>query len=851
MLGSSFLSIIVGQYEDAFSIAAAVIIVASVAFYQEYKSEEALEALGNLVPQKASVLRDGSISVIPASQLVPGDVIILCAGDRVPADARVISSVGLQIDESALTGEADPKEKSTDSISDVTESSDVSVFNNLAFMGTLVVSGHGRCIVGTIGIETEFGKTFKEMQDVESKRTPLQVKMDDLGKYLSIVSIGIIVFIGIVGLIQGKSFFSMFNIGVSLAVAAIPEGLPICVTVTLALGVIRMAKKNAIVRKLPAVEALGCADYICTDKTGTLTMNQMEAAAIFTPALDDNVDISRRSGNNGDHLPAYSDDANFSAVMRLPCVQQLFDCATLCNNAHVNGPDQAGQPTEIGLIKAAQLLGFPDRRQSMVKVKEAPFSSDTKMMEIFYKNQKGDVVCFSKGALEVVLPRCTHYASSNGDFVPIDNGVIDKINHYASEMAKGGLRVLAFSQTSSSGVICLCGIIGMADPPRPGVLEAVHKIKDSGAKVMMITGDSETTAVAIAKLTGIYDPSQSNRVISGKEIEDLYNSGEHNLSSIIEEVVVCYRSAPRHKLFIVRALQSRGHVVAMTGDGVNDAPALKCADIGVAMGSGTDVAKEASDMIVLDNDFSTVVSAIEEGKSIFFNIKNFITFQLSTSIAALSLVAVNNLIGRPNPLNPMQILWINIIMDGPLAQSLGIEAVDPAVMRRKPRKRSDDVITKPLLYRVVTSGLLILFGTLYIFIHELEDGAVSPRDLTMTFTTFVMFDMFNAWCCRHNSRPFYEMSWNSNTSFLAAIAFSLLGQAFVIYFPPLQKVFRTVSLSLEDIAFVIFLSSSMLLLDFIRKKFFLHIFAEVGNAGASAMTRKKPEKSMKDLVYSV
>lgn len=837
-----------GQYEDAFSIAAAVIIVASVAFYQEYKSEEALEALGNLVPQKASVLRDGSISVIPASQLVPGDVIILCAGDRVPADARVFSSVGLQIDESALTGEADPKEKTTDSISDVTESSDVSVFNNLAFMGTLVVSGHGRCIVGAIGIETEFGKTFKEMQDVETKRTPLQVKMDDLGKYLSIVSIGIIVFIGIVGLIQGKSFFSMFNIGVSLAVAAIPEGLPICVTVTLALGVIRMAKKNSIVRKLPAVEALGCADYICTDKTGTLTMNQMEAVAFFTPALDGSVDISRRGGNKGDHL---SDDANFSTVIRLPCVQQLFDCATLCNNAHVNGTDQTGQPTEIGLIKAVQLLGFPDRRQSMVKVKEAPFSSDTKMMEIFYKSQKGDVVCFSKGALEVVLPRCTHFTNSNGDPVPIDNGVIDKINHYALEMAKSGLRVLAFSQTSSSGAISFCGVIGMADPPRPAVLEAVHKIKDSGAKVMMITGDSETTAVAIAKLTGIYDPSQSNRVISGKEIEDLYNSGEHNLSSIIEEVVVCYRSAPRHKLFIVRALQSRGHVVAMTGDGVNDAPALKCADIGVAMGSGTDVAKEASDMIVLDNDFSTVVSAIEEGKSIFFNIKNFITFQLSTSIAALSLVAVNNLIGRPNPLNPMQILWINIIMDGPLAQSLGIEAVDPAVMRRKPRKRSDDVITKPLLSRVVTSGILILIGTLYIFIHELEDGAVSARDLTMTFTTFVMFDMFNAWCCRHNTRPFYEMSWNSNTSFLAAIAFSLLGQALVIYFPPLQKVFRTVSLSLEDIAFVIFLSSSMLLLDFIRKKFFLHFFAEVGNTGASAMTRKKSEKSVKDLVYSV
>lgn len=320
------------------------------------------------------------------------------------------------------------------------------------------------------------------------------------------------------------------------------------------------------------------------------------------------------------------------------------------------------------------------------------------------------------------------------------------------------------------------------------------------------------------------------RILSGAEIEELVKSGEEALAEIIDDVAVCYRTSPRHKLHLVRALQSRGHVVAMTGDGVNDAPALKAADIGVAVGSGTDVAKEASAMIIVDDDFATIVSAIEEGKSIFYNIKNFLTFQLSTSIAALSLVAVNNIVGRPNPLNPMQILWINIIMDGPLAQSLGVELVDEEVMKRPPRRRSEDIITKPLIMRVLTSGLLILLGTSYVFFHEMEDGGISKRDLTMTFTAFVMFDMFNSFVCRHNSRPFYELPWTTNRAYLLAASFSLLGQVMVVYFPPLQRVFRTVPLTAEDLFFIVVLTSSILLLDTIRKKYFKHIFTEMPKA---------------------
>lgn len=668
LLGSSVLSILVGQYEDAFSITAAVIIVGSVAFYQEYKSEEALAALSNLVPPKCNVLRSGVVSNILAEEIVPGDIIVLQTGDRVPADARIVHCTGLSVDESSLTGEAEPKLKGTRELPHLGENDEIQQFDNLVFMGTLVTSGHAKCIVTSIGIDTEFGKTFKEMQDVESKRTPLQVKMDELGKYLSIASIGIILCIGILGILQGKSFLVMFNIGVSLAVAAIPEGLPICVTVTLALGVIRMAKKNAIVKKLPAVEALGCANFICTDKTGTLTENKMEAVMIFCPAMDEkillNSDQNFRSLGKSSGISKSDQEFNALEIFsngfavdaaRLRCMKELLDCACLCNNSYFKGGSSTGQPTEIALLKLASTLGFSDKRDSLRRIREVSFSSETKFMEVVYLDATDtNELGYLKGALEVLLPQCSSYFGINGDIIPLNDSTRERLIQVTNEMSSEGLRVLAFCSGVKSKQLNICGVIGLMDPIRKGVVESVYRIKESGAKVMMITGDSELTAVAIAKMAGVYDSQVSNaKILSGKEIEELSQSGDNSLASIIDDVVLCYRTAPHHKVFIVRALQSKGHVVAMTGDGVNDAPALKCADIGVAMGSGTDVAKEASCMVVVDNDFSTMVSAIEEGKSIFFNIKNFLTFQLSTSIAALSLVAVNNLIGRPNPLNAM------------------------------------------------------------------------------------------------------------------------------------------------------------------------------------------------------
>jgi P-type Ca2+ transporter type 2C len=833
LLGSVLLSVIVGQYEDAFSIFAAVIIVGSVGFYQESVSEESLAALHNLVPPTCHVVRDSVVQSILAEELVPGDIVKLVSGDRVPADLRVVHSSLLAVDESSMTGETEPRIKTADPLPDI-RSSDLTQFANILFMGTLVCSGNALGVVVQSGVHTEFGKTFTEMKDIESKRSPLQIKMDELGKMLSVVSMGIIFCIGLLGVAQGKSFMSMFNIGVSLAVAAIPEGLPICVTVTLALGVMRMARKKAIIKKLPAVEALGCADIICTDKTGTLTQNKMSVTSLYCPTMEDVVVVAMVDATHNQlTYHGYNIDCE-----RFPCILRLFEAMTLCNNAVLSEQGSfVGQPTEVALLNLPTSLGLSDARKNHHRLLEAPFSSETKLMEVVYEEVHGSTtreVKYLKGALEVILPQCVSYVGQEGELQLMSEAISERIERYARELATDGLRVLAMAQGTSHKQLTFCGVVGLMDPLRVGVKESVHRIMDTGSRVIMITGDSEPTAVSIGKLAGLYD-STLHTTLGGDQIDELLHDGEEALVTAMMSVAICYRTAPRHKLSIVRALQSKGHVVAMTGDGVNDAPALKAADIGVAMGSGTDVAKEASAMVIVDDDFSTIVAAIEEGKSIFFNIKNFITFQLSTSIAALSLVAVNNIIGRPNPLNAMQILWINIIMDGPLAQSLGMEAVDATIMKRSPRHRSEDVISKQVLWRVITSGVLIMLGTLYVFVKELDDGEVSPRDLTMTFSTFVMFDMFNAITCRHNSRSVFEVNLFSNRAFLGAILFSVTGQLLVIFFPPLQHVFRTVPLSFVDLVLVVVLSSTIIPLDWIRKKVFPDYFVEPLRSGSIAI----------------
>jgi Ca2+-transporting ATPase len=697
LLGSAVVSFLMKNYDDAISIAIAVLIVVTVGFVQEYRSEKSLEALNKLVPHYAHLLRgreavseNGSphSHVIMAGQLVPGDLVVFSTGDRIPADIRITHAAELEIDESNLTGEAEPVRKSVEPVAPRANPilGDIPVAERscIAFMGTLVRSGHGRGIVIATGQKTEFGSISAMLAEIAAPRTPLQASMDKLGKDLSYASFAVIGLIILIGLWQGRSWLDMFQVGVSLAVAAIPEGLPIIVTVTLALGVLRMVRRGGIVRKLPSVETLGCVSVVCSDKTGTLTMNHMAVTQLWTFDSPGPVETSTLTLEDLDKA-----------------TRALFRTGNMCNNARLSGSDASaaaaiainedpssansrwvGQPTDVAILDLLDTLKEEgDARDHFHRISETPFSSAKKWMGVVASDKSQDsstAAVYVKGALEQILPKCDTYMTKDGREVVLDD-VRRKVAIAAAEtMAEQGLRVLGFAKGSTkashkNGTIkddaytglCFVGSMGMYDPPRPGVENAIRLLMRGSVKVIMITGDSETTARAIARKLGMpLLPSGQGAhgmvksVIRGEELDQMTDS---QLRQALASTTIFARTSPEHKMRLVRALQANKEIVAMTGDGVNDAPALKMADIGIAMGiMGTDVAKEASDMILSNDDFSTILTAIEEGKGIFYNIQNFLTFQLSTSVAALSLVLLSTFFGLKNPLNPMQILWISM-----------------------------------------------------------------------------------------------------------------------------------------------------------------------------------------------
>ena len=767
-----------GNLDDAISITIAVAIVVTVGFVQEYRSEKSLEALNKLVPHFAHLIRgtsrkddwpvrgqdgqdeiemeplvDSSTSAlaaaerasitVPATQLVPGDLVLFSTGDRIPADIRITNASELSIDESNLTGENEPVNKHMHALERSSSNHRLSMRGlplspayaspaagtvgadlrlneqvNIAFMGTLVRSGYGQGLVIATGSDTEFGAISASLQEIESPRTPLQLTMDRLGQELSYMSFAVIALIMLVGILQGRALLEMFTIGVSLAVAAIPEGLPIIVTVTLALGVLRMSKQGAIVRRLPSVETLGSVNVVCSDKTGTLTLNHMTVTKIWHTDATTPIEVTK-------DLAASTPDSATRTIVRI---------GNIANNgrlsrAHANTPATAssaailsstlghdpgavgaksrwvGQPTDVAMLDLLDAFGEDDVRERIgERTADTPFSSERKWMGVIIGGKgmndsgAGPEVAYIKGALEQIMQRCDTYLTRDGREVVLDEARRQAAYTAAENMAEEGLRVLGFAsgstrdtgrgrptqpnsrvgtpglpidhkwnrsqdETAYQGLV-FAGIVGMNDPPRKDVDKSIRRLMAGGVKVIMITGDAETTALAIARKLGMpigasrSDSSTGHRpVLRGDQLDRM---SDKELAAAMSSTSIFARTSPEHKMKIIRALQSRGDVVAMTGDGVNDAPALKKADIGISMGLlGTDVAKEAADMILTDDDFSTILSAIEEGKGIFYNIQNFITFQLSTSVAALSLVLLSTILRFKNPLNAMQILWIS------------------------------------------------------------------------------------------------------------------------------------------------------------------------------------------------
>lgn len=801
LLASALVSVITKEYEDAASITMAVLIVVTVAFIQEYRSEKSLEELNKLVPPECNCLREGKLQHLLARELVPGDIIYLSVGDRVPADLRLIEVTDLLVDESSFTGEAEPCNK-TDGV--LLEAGDITTLSNVVFMGTLVRYGKGKGVVIGTGENSQFGEVFKMMQAEETPKTPLQKSMDRLGKQLTLFSFGIIGLIMLIGWLQGKHLLSMFTIGVSLAVAAIPEGLPIVVTVTLVLGVLRMAKKRVIVKKLPIVETLGCCNVICSDKTGTLTANEMTVTRLMTSdGFQAEVSGVGYSGEGNVYLlPSKEILKEFSNVS----VGKLVEAGCVVNNAVIRKNSVIGQPTEGALLALAMKMELADIKDIYARKKEIPFSSEQKWMAVkcTLKNQDQEDIYFMKGAFEEVIRYCTMYNSSGISLMLTPQ---QKASYQQEEkrMGSSGLRVLALASGSELGKLTFLGLVGIIDPPRAGVKEAVQVLVESGVSVKMITGDALETAVAIGQNIGLCNGKL--KAMSGEELDQV---AESELSSTVKNISIFFRTSPKHKLKIIKALQRAGAIVSMTGDGVNDAVALKSADIGIAMGqAGTDVSKEAANMILVDDDFSTVMNAIEEGKGIFYNIKNFVRFQLSTSISALSLITLSTVLNLPNPLNAMQILWINIIMDGPPAQSLGVEPVDRDTIKQPPRCITDTILSKSLILKIFMSALIIISGTLFVFWKENPKGGITPRTTTMTFTCFVFFDLFNALTCRSQTKLILEIGFFRNRMFLYSVLGSFLGQLAVIYVPPLQKIFQTENLGVLDLLFLTGLASSV------------------------------------------
>ncbi len=823
LIVAAFIAGFLGEWIDATAIGVIVILNALLGFFQEYRAEKSLAALRKMATPFSKVIRDGELQTLPSEKIVPGDLVLIEAGDRIPADGRIVQSIELSTQEAALTGESMPIHK----IADPLEKPDLSVGDkkNMGFLGTVAVSGKGYMVVTETGLQTELGKIASLLQQGKEEQTPLQIRLEDLGHRLVWICLGVVALVFALGFFRGQPLIENLLISVSLAVAAIPEGLPAIVTIALSIGVRKMAKRNALVRRLPSVETLGCTTVICTDKTGTLTQNEMVVRSIWVN--DSFVDVTGVSYNPEGDFEINHAKINYRDIPELITALKI---GTLCNSAelHQNHNQQkawniAGDPTEGALLTAAGKANLfkQDLETENPIITEIPFDSERKRMSIARKTPEGSVL-FIKGATDIILAH-SESILLNGKIEPLTAERKQNILDANAYLASQALRVLAVGyrplpqdvkiDRSMEEKLILVGLIAMMDPPRPEVKKSIETCKKAGITPVMITGDHKETAIAVAKELKLM--KEGAVALTGTELEQM---DDQSLTDKVRNIAIYARTSAAHKLRIVRAWKSLGEVVAMTGDGVNDAPAIKEADIGIAMGiTGTDVTKEASDMVILDDNFASIVNAVEEGRGIYDNIIKFVNYLMSSNIAELLVIFLGMLWGFRDPLgNPfvslsaVQLLWLNLVTDGFPAIALGLDPVDPTAMDRPPRKSSDSIFPLRFAIQLFLTGFVIAIGTLVACHFGLRQSAELAQ--TMAFTTLVVLELVRVQMVRSQ----YHTSIFSNPFIILALTSSFLIQLLVVYTPFLQTIFGTTPLNITEwgviltVAVVVWFLSSLI-----------------------------------------